>query len=97
MAAMAQMVFDLTPVSEPKRKRAMTDRQKQREKQKARLAKECCPIHGIGLTQVSHWYVPLHGRPYTYGKCPRRDCHFVGRTFCNGDPVVPATAEEAYQ
>jgi hypothetical protein len=53
-----------------------------------RLAKGCCPTHGIGMPQVDIWYYPpgqtrwqggelAEGDetfPYTIVGCPRRDC-----------------------
>lgn len=45
------------------------------EAQAARLARGCCPIHGLDMGQVSGWYETTLQPRFTVVKCPRKDCN----------------------
>jgi hypothetical protein len=46
-----------------------------------RLAKGCCPLHGLGMSQVDGWYYPMHERPYTIVGCPYPQCEVQAKAF----------------
>lgn len=55
-----------------------------REERLRRLDSGCCPVHGIGLTQVDGWYYPEGEEPYTIEGCPRNDCSITARVSSAG-------------
>ena len=69
--------------------------------QQARLAKQCCPVHGGGLGQASPWLSSLTRKQdaddYTLACCPRADCDVVAKitkaNFEDGPAIVVTAAD----
>lgn len=71
--------------------------------QQARLARQCCPIHGGGLAQVSSWlsFVTQTDHPddYTLAGCARTDCDVIAKvTHADADdgPATRVTAADVH-
>lgn len=66
--------------------------------QNARLDRGCCPIHGLGMSQMAGWWYPLDGPSFTLVECPRGDCDVIckasGPTKILGAPLTEAEVDE---
>jgi hypothetical protein len=56
---------------------------------RARLDRGCCPVHGIGMSQVFFWFKrcggKLDGLDVTVVGCPRKDCRIEAfAASCDG-------------
>lgn len=49
--------------------------------QRKRLSEGCCPIHGLGMSQIDGWYYPKDGRGFTVVACSRRDCQLAALAY----------------
>ena len=68
----------------PKPKQSSSDRLQ-------RLARGCCPIHGVFMSQVDRWYVEDDGRRHTIVGCSRKDCNVRAKAYGSDGPweVLP--------
>lgn len=59
-----------------------------------RLAKGCCPTHGLFMSQVDGWYRLKSGKMYTVVGCPRRDCRIRAKAYSYDGPWELLRANE---
>lgn len=63
--------------------------------QNARLDRGCCPIHGIGMSQIAGWWYPLDEPPFTLVSCDRKDCDVTCKSVGPDGPLsAPLTRDE---
>ena len=55
------------------------------EAQAKRLAKGCCPVHGLFMTQISEWQDTDTDSPFSWVGCPRKDCSIAAKTRGYGE------------
>ena len=62
---------------------------------KERLAKGCCPTHGLFMSQIDGWYQPRAGRQYTVVGCPRKECRIWAKAYSYEGPWLLLGANES--
>ena len=63
--------------------------------QAQRLDRGCCPVHGIGMSQIDSWFVDEQGRHVTVGADGRKDCD-IRVTMSNRDEIVEVFTTDTY-
>ena len=60
----------------------------------ARLAKCCCPTHGLFMSQVSGWFEPKLEPHFTVVACPRDDCDETYKAQSINGPFAKLSAQD---
>jgi len=58
------------------------------EKQRARLERGCCPVHGIWMSQVGGPEYDDGGVEYVVVGCPRRACSIIAKAYSFDGPWI---------
>jgi hypothetical protein len=56
------------------------------KERRERLAKGCCPTHGLWMSQIDGWYQPKSGLQYTVVGCPRKNCRVRAKAYSIDGP-----------